>query len=136
MRGGVIPLQPIRTALIRSSENYEAFCGQLEECGVVAYVSFPPISIEVLAARHFHKNTEKLMTLLDAAGVVTIGKPNDFVFPRKAFFDTPYHLNCNSRIERTPILLRQLTISARSANTDSKRTSGLMSMAVFLRILA
>ena len=107
-----------------------------KERGVRAYVSFPPVSIDVLAAPHFHENTEKLIRLLDAAGVVTIGKPNDFVFSRKAFFDTPYHLNCNSRIERTLILLRQLTISARSANTDSKRTSGVTTMAGFLRISA
>lgn len=106
-----------------------------KERGVGAYVSFPPVSIDVMASPHFQENAGKLSMLLEKSGIATLGQPSDFVFPRKAFFDTPYHLNCDGRVERTLILLRHLLVSKKSAESSSKCNSGLVDLTRRVRLL-
>lgn len=88
----------------------KAQAARWKERGATVYVSFPAVSIEVVATPHFHEQVEKLTGLLAKEGIGTLGQPSDFLFPRHAFFNTRYHLNCDGRVKRTLILLRHLTV--------------------------
>jgi len=84
--------------------------------GARVYISFPPVSTDVQATPLFDENATKLSSSLKRTGIETLGRPSDFVFPRAAFYDRRYHLNCESRVSRTLILLRQLGVPEKSTD--------------------
>lgn len=84
---------------------------QWKKRGARVYISFPPVSTDVRATPLFDENATKLGNSLERTGIETLGRPSDYVFPRAAFYDRRYHLNCEGRVSRTLILLRQLGIT-------------------------
>ena len=76
--------------------------------GAKVFISFPSIATDVLATPKFAESTATLSHEFALVGLKTLGEPIDFVFPRQAFFDGRYHLNCNARADRTRVLLRYL----------------------------
>ena len=84
--------------------------------GASVYISFPPVSTDVQSTPLFEENAAKLSSALEKIGIETLGRPSDFVFPRAAFYDRRYHLNCEGRVSRTLILLRQLGNPERSTD--------------------
>ncbi len=89
---------------------------QWKKRGARVYISFPPVSTDVYATSLFDQNAAKLSSALQKAGIEALGQPSDFVFPRAAFYDRRYHLNCEGRVSRTLMLLRQLGIAERSTD--------------------
>jgi hypothetical protein len=88
-------LSQVETTIKSLNELSEFF----KKKGVRFYVSFPPISnnVDVIA------DAMELYELIVAKGIKTIGKPDDFSFPRSSFYDGIPHLIFSAAKKRTLI---------------------------------
>jgi hypothetical protein len=82
---------------------------ELNARGVQVFVTAPVyVDDDISRAPECQASVKKLWDTLRREGVPLLGGPTDYFFPPMAFFDTPYHLNCNYSSTRTEILVRAL----------------------------
>jgi hypothetical protein len=75
---------------------------KLKEKGVAFYV-IPSVTVldERSTQEYYHKALNNTMNQIKSAGVQVLGTPEDFYFPKSSFYDTAFHINCESTAERT-----------------------------------
>lgn len=70
--------------------------------GVKVFIAAPvQVDDEFTRASAYQVVLASTWEQLAARGLPVIGSPTDFFFPAKSFFNTPYHLSCESSVERS-----------------------------------
>lgn len=74
----------------------------MRQKGVKFYMA-PSISLEDEMSKtdEYRANLRKILSELSRHGIAVIGNPNDFYFPASNFYDTNFHLNCETATART-----------------------------------
>lgn len=82
----------------------------LHRRGVHVVMSFPPIAeTAVTRGDAFQADLARLEQQLRSSGLVVVGTQRLFMFSHKDFYDSPYHLNCRARQDRTKRLAQALS---------------------------
>lgn len=81
----------------------------LKERGV-RLILMPAPTIEDPASldANYSASLDGILSLMREAGIEIAGKARDFYFPRNAFYDTNFHLNCEYAVERTSRMVEAL----------------------------
>ena len=81
----------------------------LHRRGVHVVLSFPPIAETVITTGEaFQADLARLEQQLRSSGLTVVGTQRLFMFDHKDFYDSPYHLNCRARSDRTKRLAQAL----------------------------
>lgn len=77
--------------------------------GVKVVISFPPMAINPnTSTPAFREKVLAIAKKLRASGRPVIDEPTDYFFAQEDFFDSPYHLNCWAKSERTERLVQSM----------------------------
>lgn len=75
---------------------------RLNDKGVNFYI-MPSVTVEDERSvqQWYHLALGSIMDQIRKAGIPALGTPEDFFFPKTSFYDTSFHINCESTPERT-----------------------------------
>jgi hypothetical protein len=75
----------------------------------IVCLTYPPFEAKSFA--NSAQFIDELDKLFRTNKILVISKPQDYQFPKKLFYDTPYHLNAEGRTLRTKLLIKDLAMS-------------------------
>lgn len=82
--------------------HLEEIAKLMQKKGVKFYIT-PSISLgDAMSQKdEYRTNLREILSELSRRGVTVIGNPDDFYFPASSFYDTNFHLNCETSAART-----------------------------------
>jgi hypothetical protein len=92
---------------------------EFQKRGIAFYVLPPPTPID-LYAKHKKAIDETYDDLSAAAPGLVLARPDRYQFPTDCFFDDVHHLNGNCRLDRTRLVIEDLTDAAGKARRASR----------------
>lgn len=84
----------------------------------ISFYLVPSVTVqdERSAMDYYQPALNATMQQIRDSGIEVLGRPEDFYFPKASFYDTSFHLNCESTLERTTRLYNAIKPVLKSAS--------------------